>query len=113
MRHKVFVIIFIFVAGIQTSCKESINELCGGKEPDKSLPWLKTKIEELNSSPFCYSISRSIYKNQTVFIQSNCDPNVNSIPSIYDCEGKQLELSVADYQSLNFTGTIEFIWKNR
>jgi len=108
-----FLILLIALIGLNSSCEKSASQLCGGDDPEKSLPWLKNEIERLSTSQFCYSFSRSTYKNQTVFILANCDPNVDSIPFLYDCDGNKLNLTVEDYQNLNFTGDIELIWKNR
>lgn len=108
-------IIFVFVLfmGLTSACDKADSQLCGGEDPEKSLPWLKSEIQRLSSSDFCNSISRSTYKNQTVFILSNCDPHVDSKPLLYNCEGNQLDLSAEDYQNLNFTGNIELIWKSK
>ena len=113
MKQLVLVAIILLFTGIYSACEKSASELCGGDEPDKNLPWLKNEIERLNTTPFCNSISRSTYKNQTVFIFSICEPNVDSIPQLYTCDGKKLDLTPKDYQDLNFTGSIDLIWKNR
>ena len=113
MKQLIILITLIIVMGGNSACKKSSSQLCGGNNPDKNLPWLKKEIEDLSSSPFCSSISRSTYKNQTVFILSNCDPNVDSIPFIFDCNGNKLNLTTEEYRNLNFTGSIELIWKNK
>ena len=108
------ILIVLLISGLITAgCEKSTTDLCGAEQPEKTLPWLKGKIDVLSASPQCYSISRSTYKNQTVFIVANCDPNLNSIPSLYNCDGLQLSLTTEDYQNLNFTGPIELVWKNR
>ncbi|NEU08206.1 hypothetical protein GZH53_07775 [Flavihumibacter sp. R14] len=112
MRRPVLIILFS-IAIMITGCEKSTSDHCGGDRPDETLTWLKTRIESLAKSTDCYSISRSTYKGQTVFILSNCQPNVNSIPALYDCDGMQLTLTNGEYQNLNFTGPIELIWKNR
>lgn len=113
MKQLVLVAIILLFTGIYSACEKSTSELCGGDQPDKNLPWLKNEIETLSSSPFCNSISRSTYRNQTVFIFSICEPNVDSIPQLYTCDGKKLDLTTKDYQDLSFTGPIDLIWKNR
>jgi len=110
---SVIIFALLLLTGLNSACDKSYSQLCGGDEPDKSLPWLKDEIQRLNSSAFCNSISRSTYKNQTVFIFSNCDPNVDSKPLLYNCEGNQLNLSTEDYQNLSFTGNIELIWRSK
>ena len=119
---KLIVLLMVATLALQSACEQSSSDSlalqssvdrCGGTQPAKTLPWLKNEIEKLSSSPFCYSIARSTYKNETVFILSNCDPNVNSIPFLFDCDGNKLNLTTDDYQNLKFTGAIELIWKNR
>jgi hypothetical protein len=93
------------------SCEKS-NSLCGGNDPINDLPWLEQEISRLSSLNQCYNISRSTYEKQTVFIISNCDPYINSVPILHDCDGKILYLSAEDYQNLKFSGAIELIWKS-
>lgn len=112
MIKKLVVIIALLLTGILPACEKS-NQLCGGNNPGKDLLWLKLEIERLSPLAGCNSISRSTYKERTVFIFSNCDPNVNSIPFLFDCNGNKLNLSITDYLELNFTGPIELIWKSK
>lgn len=112
MKHAIiFALMLLF--GLTSACEKSDSQLCGGNNPEESLPWLKAEIQTLSSSAYCTSVSRSTYKNETVFIFSNCDPNVNSVPALYDCDGRQLTLSAEDYRYLNFIGEIELIWKSK
>lgn len=104
----IVVIVLIFLAG----CKKTDSQLCGGADPANDLPWLKQEIARLSTTPQCNSISRSAYKEQTVFIFSNCAANANSIPFLYTCDGSKLNLSPGDYQELTFNGSIELIWKS-
>lgn len=101
----------LFWACLLLSCKKS-NSLCGGNDPKTDLPWLGQEISRLNTLNQCYNISRSTYEKQTVFILSNCEPNINSVPVLYDCEGKILYLTAEDYQNLKFSGSIELLWKS-
>ncbi len=107
---SIFLLIVCFT--LATSCEETASPLCGGGDPVNDLPWLKQEINRLGMVNSCTSISRSIYKKQTVFIFSNCEPNINSIPFLYQCDGTRLSLSPADYKDLKFTGDIELIWKS-
>ena len=112
MRH-IFIIALLFIfLGFNGACKKSDSTLCGGDYPDKTLPWLKAKIDTLSSSQFCNSISRSTYKNQTVFIQANCSPNVDSKNLFFDCDGTMLKLTVEEYRNLILTGPTELIWRS-
>ena len=113
MKQIMLLAIILLFTGIYSACEKSSTQLCGGDNPDKNLPWLKNEIERLSASPFCYSISRSTYKNQTIFILATCDPFVDSRPILFDCDGNELKLTAKDYQNLYFTGAIELIWTNR
>jgi len=106
-----FTAALFFSACLLISCEKS-NSLCGGNDPINNLPWLEQEIARLSSLNQCYNISRSTYEKQTVFIISNCEPYINSVPLLYNCSGNVLNLSAADYQNLKFTGTIELIWKS-
>jgi len=112
IKLKLFCIAALFFSAcLLLSCEKS-NSLCGGKDPMNDLPWLGQEIARLGSLNQCYNVSRSTYEKQTVFIISNCEPNINSVPLLYNCDGNVLNLSVADYQNLKFTGSIELIWKS-
>ena len=114
MKNKQLIIFIalMLATGIFSGCEKS-NDVCGGDNPEKQLSWLKNEIQRLENLNSCNSISRSTYKEQTVFILTNCDPNAISIPLLYNCDGMQLTLSQADYRELKFTGEIELIWKSK
>lgn len=103
MKANHFLITAIFwSAGLMLSCEKSAS-LCGGNDPINELSWLKEEISKLSALNQCYSISRSTYNKQTVFIISNCEAHINSMPVLYNCNGNMLNLSDADYQNLKFT----------
>jgi hypothetical protein len=110
--NKIIGTILVIYIAIFAGCEKSTSELCGGNDPANDLLWLKQEITRLSTLTNCNSISRSTYKEQTVFIFSNCAPNVNSIPFLYDCNGNKLNLTPGDYQDLKFSGQIELIWKS-
>lgn len=111
-KNLILLISMLIIVSLLSSCKKQ-SILCGGNDPDKNLPWLKQEIQRLSTLNSCNSISRSTYKEQTVFILSSCEPNASSIPLLFNCDGNQLNLSAADYQDLKFTGSIELIWKSK
>ena len=113
MKQLMLITVILLFTWIYSACEKSSSELCGGDKPDKTLPWLKKEIERLDSLTACHSISRSTYKNQTVFILLTCDPWVDSRTILFNCDGKKLDLTTAEYQNLNFTGAIELIWKDQ
>jgi hypothetical protein len=111
---KKLIIVMLIILGSLTGCEKD-NQLCGGNDPANDLPWLRTEINRLSSLDDCNSsISRSTYKNQTVFIFSICSSDLYSFPFpyLYDCEGNKMNLYPSDYQELKFTGEIELIWRS-
>lgn len=110
--NKIIGLVFLICSMLLISCEKSPVQLCGGTDPARDLIWLKQEIKRVSTLNLCTSISRSTYKEQTVFIFSNCSPNVNSIPLLYSCKGNKLNLLPGDYQELKFTGDIELIWKS-
>jgi hypothetical protein len=111
--QKIWIILLVAVTAFSSGCQKSSSPLCGGEDPEKTLPWLKEMTDTLNTSSFCYAISRATYKNQTAFILTTCDPYVDSLPLLYDCDGNKLNLTADDYRELKFTGVIEPIWRNK
>lgn len=112
MKLKLFFIAALFFSACLLLTCEKSNGLCSGNDPMNDLPWLEQEIARLSSLNQCYNVSRSTYQKQTVFIISNCEPNINSVPILYNCDGNVLNLSAADYQNLKFSGSIELIWKS-
>lgn len=82
---------------------EKSNSVCGGNDPMNNLPWLDLEIARLISLNQCYNVSRSTYEKQTVFIITNCEPYINRVTLLYNCDRNVLNLSVADYQNLRFS----------
>lgn len=105
-----WIVLAIFMG---SACQKASSPLCGGTDPERSLPWLKEMTDSLSTSTFCYAISRATYQGQSVFILTTCDPFVDSIPFLYDCEGNKLHLTDEDYRNLKFSGEIEPIWRNK
>lgn len=97
------VVLYLFIQG----CDKSLPPVCGGHDPVNTLPWLKTLIDELDKSQYCYSITRGYYEDKSIFIAATCEPFINSVPAFYDCEGDQLNLNPSE---VVLTGDVELIW---
>lgn len=110
MKQFIFLLVMVLIV-LTISCEKSSPLLCGGTEPVKSLPWLKMEVERINASGYCHTISRATYNNQTVYIVATCDPAIDSIPQLYDCDGNVLNIPGDNYQDIKFTGPVELIWK--
>ncbi len=96
-------LIVIALVCINACKKSSSQQLCGGANPIENLPWLKAKIDPLNSNPYSseYSyISRENYNGQTFFVLSNCDPAADSIPLFYDCDGRSVLFNTPEYTNI-------------
>jgi len=71
-----------------TSCEEeSMYGTCLVENPTQDLEWLREKVQELQKSEYCQFVQRGTLHGRPVFVLGNCDPNINSISSVYDCEG--------------------------
>jgi hypothetical protein len=104
--------IFLITGFISLNSCEKAGRLCGGNDPKNDLPWLKVEISRLSSQNKCYTISRSSYNTETVFIISSCEANINSVPLLYRCNGTLINLSESELKGVKFTGKIELIWKS-
>ena len=88
----VFSLILILI-----SCSDNddqTNMVCGVDDPTTELDWLKAEIDERETNPtedtkYCY-ISQASYENEAVFIYYDCNPLINKIFLIHDCEGNLL-----------------------
>jgi hypothetical protein len=89
-----FLIVFSF------GCKEDEDPtlICGTIDPVADLTWLNTLTNELNDSYFgvYYSISKTTYEGNDVFVLRNCCPNCNSVIPVYSCTGDQLGILSAN-----------------
>ncbi|QLG44345.1 hypothetical protein [Costertonia aggregata] len=110
--------IYILLIGILLqSCTDNddTSAACGVDNPLLELAWLKTEIENRENNPtedmkYCY-ITQADYNGKTVFIYSDCNPLVNKITPIYDCEGNWLNDSAENQISFNDLQNSVIIWK--
>ncbi|WP_210486682.1 DUF6970 domain-containing protein [Rufibacter aurantiacus] len=74
-----------------TSCEdEQVYQTCVVANPTQEIEWLRVKVQELQASEYCQVVQTGTWKNRTVFVLASCEPNVNSISSVYDCDGNLL-----------------------
>ncbi len=97
-----------------TCKKDPYANLCGGKDPINSLPWLKAKIDTLqkfsSSNPIIYRFS---YQNVTYFYQSSTCTNCNWNPVFYNCDGNiahTTQEQSADFMNALYSNK-EIIWR--
>lgn len=71
--------------------KLSVTPACGVDNPIEELAWLKSEIDNRNQSnresmKYCY-IVQGEYEGETVFVYEDCDPAVNKIVPVFNCDG--------------------------
>ena len=70
---------------------------CGVDNPVEDLNWLKTEINRRETNPsadmkYC-SITLDQYENQVVFVYNDCNPVIDKIIPILNCDGEVLNNS--------------------
>jgi hypothetical protein len=97
---KKFIVLMLLVFSVSFGCKEDEEPIliCGTIDPVADLPWLNTLTDELNDSYFgvYYSISKTTYEGNDVFVLRNCCPNCNSVIPVFSCTGDQLGILSAN-----------------
>lgn len=112
---KIALLLFIMITLSCSDNDDNILPACGVVNPLEELPWLKAEKDRRENNPtadtkYCY-ISQAEYNNQTVFIYFDCNPLINKVIPIYDCEGNLLNDSPENEISFEeLTNTI-IIWK--
>jgi len=89
---KVYIILLISV--LFSSCNKFDIPKCSFNDATQELPWLKEIIDERNANPtenmkYCY-ITQGKFKRKTVFIFYDCNPAINKIAFLIDCEGETI-----------------------
>ncbi|WP_207433024.1 DUF6970 domain-containing protein [Sabulibacter ruber] len=74
-----------------TSCEEEqVNRTCLVENPVQNIGWLRTRVLDLQKSEYCQFVKTGTLRGNTVFVLGNCAPGINSIDSVYDCDGNLL-----------------------
>ncbi|WP_343487706.1 hypothetical protein [Allomuricauda sp. d1] len=88
----------VFIAALLSlsSCSDdddstSETAACGVGNPVEDLGWLQAEIIDREANPtedtkYCY-IEQAELNGQTVFIYEDCNPAINKIVPVFDCEG--------------------------
>lgn len=79
------------------SCNKYDIPKCDFDDASQDLLWLKDIIEEREANPtedtrYCY-ISQAKLKRRTVFILGDCNPAIDKVTFIIDCEGESIKNS--------------------
>ena len=104
---------FLFIVLLLTSCIDcdrDAERTCDASDPLTQLPWLKQERLEMESMtadlrPYFY-IASGRYKNQRVFVFSDCCPNCGTISEVKDCYGKLMGRLEADIPADEIEGFV-------
>ena len=115
-----FKISLIFILLFSCNSVDDTNQLknsCSVDNPIEDLDWLKNEIDEReqnirDDSKYCY-IRQALYKNQTVFIYGDCNPLINKVVPVYNCNGEFIGIIGSRNQDIPFEVLTEgqIIWK--
>ncbi len=102
--------VLLFLGTAITSCDEESN-LCAGENPVENLDWLKELVAEATVNPeqakYEY-YKRALYKGDIIFYYGNCNPAINYVASVYNCEGKLIGYIEDFYDDLV---DMDVVWK--
>ncbi|MFS4492992.1 hypothetical protein [Maribacter sp. 2308TA10-17] len=93
IMKKTLLLLFVFC--LINSCSKYDIPKCDFDDATQDLLWLKDIISEREANPteymrYCY-ISQAKLKRKTVFILGDCNPAINKIIFVLDCEGNPLQ----------------------
>ncbi|MFC6996095.1 DUF6970 domain-containing protein [Rufibacter roseus] len=98
-----------------TACEEEdIQQTCTVADPAQNIAWLKEKVKDLQASEYCQVVQRGMLNGRSVFVIQNCDPAINAIRAVYDCDGNVICYS-GDDTCPNFESEVkrlEVVWSN-
>ncbi|RNI33172.1 hypothetical protein EFA69_01775 [Rufibacter immobilis] len=113
MRYLYALCFFCFFA--LSGCEEEVlYKACVVSEPTQNIEWLRRRVQELQKSEYCQAVQTGNLNGRTVFVLRNCDPAVNSIDAVYDCDGNLL-CYAGDDTCPNFSKEVRelrVIWTN-
>jgi len=77
------------------SCSKYDLPKCDFKDATQDLLWLKEIIDDRNANPttdmgYCYIVQAKL-KRKTIFILADCNPEIDKITFVLNCEGNNLQ----------------------
>jgi len=99
-------ITLLLMSFVYISCKKDQN--CNVSDPIEELAWLKESIDEVKHDEYSYFMMAK-YKKETVFYYGNCNPAINYVSYILNCNGEQLGYTNELYNDLT---DIKLIWEH-
>lgn len=109
---------FLFLSILFSSCSDNDDEIisaCGVANPVEELAWLKAEIDTREANPsedmkYCY-ITQGEYNGDIVFVYWDCNPLINKIIPVYDCEGTFLNNTNENQIPFDAISNQKIIWK--
>jgi len=92
MKKSILSVIFTFLLAISCSDNDDIIiSACGVNNPAQELEWLRAEIDRRNKSlnedlKYCFIVQAQL-DGQDVFIYEDCNPLIDKIIPIFNCEG--------------------------
>ena len=95
------------------SCEKDENNdtesnKCNVSNPIEDLDWLKQEIDDVKQDEYSYYVMAT-YEGETVFYYGNCNPVINYISIVRNCNGDSLGLTNDLYDELTDVSTL---WKH-
>lgn len=90
---KVIPLIFVFI--LLNSCNKYDIAKCDFDDATQDLLWLKDIIDEREANPteemfYCYIVQAKL-KGKVVFIFEDCNPLIDKVSFLLDCEGEPIK----------------------
>ncbi len=105
MRLSVFL---LFLSFSFFSCEKDYDNTCNVLNPAEEITWLKEAIDNVKEDEYSYYVMAD-YDGETVFYYVNCDPLVNYVSIVTNCNGDNLgQLNNLQDELTNMT----VLWKH-
>jgi len=119
MKNKLRnLIVFLIVLSCNPTDENNQSKaFCSVNNPVVDLGWLKAEIEEreqnITTSSKYFYISQSVYNDEQIIIYGNCDPLINSVYTVYNCQGERIGIIGSRSQDFPFEVITDgqIIWK--
>ena len=88
--------------------KTNSDEICNVSNPAEDLDWLKEAIDNVENDEYSY-FAMADYNGETVFYYGNCNPLINFVSIVMNCNGENLGNTNDLYDDLT---DIEILWQH-
>ena len=119
--YKILIVCFLFFScnNADDLRNDNIKSFCSTENPTENLAWLKDEINEREQNITQFSkydyIVQSTHDGETIIIYANCNPLVNSVLPVYNCEGEFVAIIGSRNQDIPFEvlSAGQIIWKTK